>query len=167
MAGDVFSQFFVWAAGLSGILVYPGIFLISLVGSASVIFPLPSFIVIFTFGGTLNPWLVGLVAGLGSALGELTGYVIGRGGKKLIKKKHENMLKQAKAWMERHGAFFMIVLFALTPLPDDVIGIVCGMINYDVKRFFLASLIGKITMCLFIAWGGFFGVNWVLGVFGG
>ncbi|NIP40045.1 MAG: hypothetical protein GTN39_00845 [Candidatus Aenigmarchaeota archaeon] len=155
-----------WAIGLSEILGYPGIFLINLIGSASVIFPVPSFIVTFTFGGILNPWLVGIIAGFGMAVGELTGYVVGRGGKKLIDKKHGKTLKRTRKWMERHGAFLIIVLFALTPLPDDVIGIICGMINYEVKRFFLASLIGKIIMGLFLAWGGFFGVNWVLNVFG-
>ena len=167
MEGNIFSQFLVWASGLSGILGYPGIFLINLIGTASIIFPVPSFIVTFTFGGILNPWLVGLVAGLGAALGELTGYVIGRGGKKLIKRKHERVLERAKGWMERHGAFSIVVLFAMTPLPDDIIGIICGMINYEVKRFFLASLIGKTVMSLFLAWGGFLGVNWVLSVFGG
>lgn len=160
------SQFVIWAVGLSEVLGYPGIFLINLIGSASVIFPLPSFIVTFTFGAVLNPWLVGIFAGLGSALGELIGYVLGRGGKKLIEKKYEKTLKRSKAWMEKHGAFSIIVLFALTPLPDDIIGILCGVINYDVKKFFLASLIGKIIMNLFIAWGGFFGVSWVLSVFG-
>ncbi|NIO21335.1 MAG: hypothetical protein GTN76_11515 [Candidatus Aenigmarchaeota archaeon] len=161
------SQFIAWAVNLSEIFGYPGIFLINLVGSASIIFPVPSFIVTFTFGGILNPWLVGLVAGVGAALGELVGYVIGKGGKKLIDKKHEKILARSRAWMEKHGAFSIIVLFALTPLPDDVIGIICGMINYDLKRFFLASLTGKIIMSLFIAWGGFFGVQWVLRVFGG
>ena len=69
--------------------------------------------------------------------------------------------------MERHGAFLIIILFAITPLPDDVIGILCGVINYDVKKFFFASLTGKIVMNLFLAWGGFLGAQWVLGVFGG
>ena len=70
-------------------------------------------------------------------------------------------------WMERHGAFSIVILFAMTPLPHDVIGILCGVINYNIKKFFLATLIGKVIMNLFIAWGGFLGVNWVLTVFGG
>lgn len=161
------SQFMLWAASLSETFGYAGIFLINLIGSSSVLFPLPSFIVTFTFGGILDPWLVGIFAGVGAATGELVGYALGRGGKKLIDKRHENILKRSKVWMEKHGAFSIIVLFALTPLPDDVIGIICGLINYNVKKFFLASLIGKIIMSLFIAWGGFFGVQWVLRVFGG
>jgi membrane protein DedA with SNARE-associated domain len=164
---SVLSQFVAWASSISGVLGYPGIFLINLIGSASVIFPVPSFIVTFTFGAILNPWLVGVSAGIGAAIGELVGYVLGRGGKKLVEGKHEKTLRKSREWMERHGAFSIIVLFALTPLPDDVIGILCGMINYDVRKFLLASLIGKVVMSLFLAWGGFFGVGWILSVFGG
>ncbi len=163
---DFISQFILWSAGIAEILGYPGILFINFIGCASVIFPVPIFAVTFTFGAILNPWLVGLFAGIGSALGELTGYLIGRGGKRIIEKKHEKILRRSRKWMERHGAFLIIILFAITPLPDDVIGILCGVINYDVKKFFFASLTGKIVMNLFLAWGGFLGAQWVLGVFG-
>ena len=63
------SQFIAWASSISGILGYPGIFLVNLIGSASIIFPIPSFVVTFAFGGILNPWLVGLFAGAGCAFG--------------------------------------------------------------------------------------------------
>jgi len=87
------SQFISWASNISGLLGYPGIFLVNLIGSASIIFPVPSFIVTFTFGGILNPWLVGIFAGFGAAIGELIGYVVGRGGKKIIEKKHGKILR--------------------------------------------------------------------------
>jgi len=66
---------------------YFGIFLVSLVGSASIFFPLPSTFVVFASALFLNPFLLGLVGGLGAAIGEFTGYGLGVGGRKLIKKK--------------------------------------------------------------------------------
>jgi membrane protein YqaA with SNARE-associated domain len=56
---------------------YPGIFLISLAASATLIFPVPSLALVFALGGVLNPVLVGLAAGLGETPGELTGYLAG------------------------------------------------------------------------------------------
>jgi membrane protein YqaA with SNARE-associated domain len=158
-----------WFIGFSNYMAqtfgYAGIFIISLLGSATIFLPVPSAIAVFTFGAILNPWLVGIAAGVGAAIGELVGYLLGYGGKELLNKKHKKTLDKARGWMVRHGAFPVIILFAVTPLPDDVIGILCGVINYDVKKFFLASLIGKITMNVIIAVGGYMSMQWVLGFF--
>lgn len=160
--------FISWSESVAAAWGYPGIFLVNFVGSATIIFPTPAFFVVFMFGAILNPWLVGLVAAFGSALGELTGYVLGLGGKRVIEKKHKRWLDMANEWMEKHrkhGTFLLIVAFAATPLPDDVLGVFCGAVKYDIKRFFIASLIGKIVMSLGLAFGGYFGINWVLNVF--
>ena len=46
---------------------YPGVFLVSLLGNATVILPAPSLAAVFAMGAVLNPVLVGLVAGVGEA----------------------------------------------------------------------------------------------------
>lgn len=163
----ILEGFIAWAQGFAGAWGYLGIFLVNFLGSASIFFPVPAFMVVFLFGSILNPWLVGIVAGVGCALGELTGYVIGKGGERVLKRKYKKWIKKGEEWFRRHRAFPFIVIFAATPLPDDVLGILCGMFSYDLKRFFLASLIGKIIMNLALAWGGFYGMQWVLQVFGG
>jgi membrane protein DedA with SNARE-associated domain len=145
---------------------YPGIFFINLVGSASIILPLPSVIIVFASGAILNPWLVGLSSAAGAALVELTGYVLGFGSRQVIEGKHKKLLERTKKWIEKHGAFAIIVLFAVTPLPDDVVGILAGIIKYDVKRFLLATFVGKLVMMTAVAWGGFYGSQWVLAFFG-
>ncbi len=186
-----------WSQSVVAAFGYLGVFFASFIGSATVILPAPVFLAIFTAGSVLNPWLVGIIGGFGAALGELTGYAVGLGGKKIIEKKslksvhkhfgrirnlwsrfrrfeekgekkeNEGWMKKATKWFQGHGAFPVIVLFAATPLPDDVVGIICGAIRYDVKKFFLATLIGKIAMMTALAWGGFYGMQAVLGFFGG
>jgi len=158
------SQFIVWAQGMVQTTGYLGVFIVCLVGSASIILPVPAFIVIFIAGGFLNPFLVALCAGLGCAIGELTGYGLGIGGRELIARKYSELLIKTKNWIEKRGAFLMIIIFALTPLPDDLIGILCGMINYDIKRFFIASFIGKFILSLAIALAGYYGINWLFSV---
>ena len=164
---SLLSGFISWSQEIAGNWGYLGIFIVSFIGSATIIFPAPAFLVVFIFGGVLNPWLVGISAAVGAALGELTGYAIGLGGKKVIEKKYKYWLRKANKWMEKYKAFFIITLFAATPLPDDVLGLFCGAIKYDLKKFFLASLTGKLIMNLALAFGGYFGMQWILAVFGG
>jgi membrane protein YqaA with SNARE-associated domain len=149
--------FQMWSHSVAEIWGYPGIFLISLIGNATIIFPVPSQLVVLYFGSILNPWLVGIVAGIGAALGELTGYALGRGGKKVIEKKYGKHLKGVKIWFEKIGMFPLILFFAMTPLPDDVTGILGGIIKYDIKKFLLATAVGKVILHIVIAWAGFYG----------
>lgn len=151
---------------------YPGLFLVNLIGSASVILPLPGFAAVFLMGSMLNPWLVGIVSGVGAAIGELVGYYVGAGSRRAIDKKgkdnkYSKWLDSGRKWIEKYKAFPVIVLFAATPLPDDVLGILLGAMKYDPKKFLAAMLIGKIIMCIALAWGGFYGAQWVLSFFGG
>ena len=76
-------------------------------------------------------------------------------------------LEDYKKWFKKNRVFPLIVLFAATPLPDDIVGVVCGMFNYDLKKFIIASIIGKCAMNLALAWGGFYGIRFILTVFGG
>jgi membrane protein YqaA with SNARE-associated domain len=145
---------------------YFGVFLVSLLGSASIFFPLPSTFVVFGAALFLDPLLLGLVGGLGAAIGEFTGYVIGAGGGKIIKRKWKKDFKKAEKMFQKYGGFFIITLFAATPLPDDIVGILGGTLRYPLKKFFVATLIGKIILHLFLAYAGFYGINWVLEVFG-
>ncbi len=151
------TQFITWAQSLADSWGYLGIFIVSVLGNASIIFPIPSYAVVIAFGAILNPWIVGITAGAGAALGELTGYIIGFGGRKAIKKKHKKLLEKSKKWFERHGAFPIIVLFAATPLPDDIVGILAGIIKYNLKKFLAASLIGKCIAHITLAWAGYLG----------
>jgi membrane protein YqaA with SNARE-associated domain len=144
---------------------YFGIFLVSLIGSASIFFPLPSTFVVFAAALFLDPFLLGLVGGLGAAIGEFTGYGIGVGGRKLIKKKWKKSMNKTEKLFQKYGGFLIIAIFAATPLPDDIVGILGGSLKYPVKKFFIATLIGKLILHWILAYGGFYGINWILDIF--
>ena len=160
-------QFIAWSQSFAETWGYLGIFIINIIGSATIFLPVPAFAVVFLFGAILNPWLVGLVAGLGAAIGEITGYVLGIGGREVLKRKEDKWFKKASKWSEKRGLFPVIILFAATPIPYDIIGILCGVIKYDIKRFFVATLIGKIIVNIALAWAGFYSMSWILAAFGG
>jgi len=158
--------FTAWAESVVGAYGYFGIFLVSFVATASIIFPIPSFILVFTMGSVLNPWLVGLAAGLGAAFGEITGYLIGTGGRQAIQSKYKKPLKRVRKWTLRHGIFPVIVFFAATPLPDDVVGVLAGLIRYDFRKFLLASFIGKVVLHTIIAFAGYYSFEAIRILFG-
>jgi membrane protein YqaA with SNARE-associated domain len=162
-----------WASLIAGFLLwseqviltfgYLGVFVVSVVSTATIFLPVPGFLFILAASPFLNPFLLALVSGAGMAIGELTGYVIGKGGAKAIKKKDLKWVKKGEAWFRKGRGFLFIVIFAATPLPDDVTGIVGGMFDYDWKRFLLAAFIGKTVMNLALALAGFYGFNWFMG----
>jgi len=141
---------------------YFGIFLISLIGSSTIIFPIPSAAFVFAAGVFLNPLLVGLFAGSGAAIGEFTGYALGLGGRKVIKKKWKDKINKIEKLFQKYGGFVMLIVFAATPLPDDIVGLFCGISRYEIKKFFIAVLIGKIILHLILAYAGLYGISWIL-----
>jgi membrane protein YqaA with SNARE-associated domain len=143
---------------------YIGIFLISLIGSSTIIFPIPSAAFVFATGAILNPFLIGLVSGIGSAIGESTGYALGLGGRKVIKRKWKKTFEKTEKLFQKYGGFFVILLFAGTPLPDDITGVVAGILRYPLKKFFVACLIGKVILHMILAYAGLYSMKWVLDV---
>lgn len=161
------AQFVAWSQSIAGAWGYLGLFAINLIANATIFFPLPSFVVVFVFGAVLNPLLVGIVSGLGAAIGEMVGYALGIGGHKVLESKNRKWFERAKEWSGKRGIFPVIIVFAATPIPYDIIGILCGIIRYDIRKFFLATLIGKLIINIIIALAGFYSLTWVLSVLGG
>lgn len=158
-------SFLDWAKNLINIFGYAGLLLVNLAGSATVFFPLPAATIVFVSGAVLNPVFVGLFSAAGCAIGETIGYALGFGGKKIAEKRYEKMIKRGTEWFQKGRAFWLIIIFAATPLPDDVVGILAGMFNYNIRKFILASFLGKLIMNLALAFGGFYGVSWILKLF--
>ena len=144
---------------------YFGIFLISLVGALSIIFPIPYTVIIFTLGGTFEPLWIALAAGMGSAVGEFSGYLIGFGGRRVISEKYKKKMEFLMRLFDRFGPI-MIFLFALTPLPDDLLFIPLGVIRYSLARAFIPALIGKICMNFIVAYSGRFSIQIIRDIFG-
>jgi membrane protein YqaA with SNARE-associated domain len=153
-----------WMADLVTQYGYAGAFLISIFGNFTIFFPVPFTITIYAFGATLNPLLLGIVCGIGSTIGEASAYLVGMGGRKVIEGRYEERLESAKRLIQRYGAA-IIFLFALLPLPDDVILIPLGVLRYDLKKALTAAFLGKVTMCTIVAYAGRFSYTIVKDIF--
>jgi len=139
---------------------YFGIFLTSLIGNASIALPIPSLFFTFMGGATFNWIIVGLVSGIGEALGESTGYLAGYGGSAIIE--NQSMYKRMQHYMEKHG---MLTIFVLAVVPNplfDLAGIAAGASRYGYLKFLSACWMGKTIKTLAFAWAGAHSVYWIL-----
>jgi membrane protein YqaA with SNARE-associated domain len=163
---DPVAAFIEWALQFIEVWGYLGLFIIEIISAATIIFPAPAFAINFILGGMgFDPWLVGIVAGTGSAIGEITGYGLGRGSREIFEKRYGPWLERTKKWMESHGDFIIIFIFAATPLPHDIVGMLAGAVNYPIKKFMLATLAGKILVGIVLAWAGYYSIGFFKDLF--
>ncbi len=149
---------------------------ICFLGSASIGFPIPFPFVLFSLSnsiilkysniglninqiihtGTFWGEIIGiaLIGGLGCALGEFTGYAVGYGTKKITEERNSDLLNN----MDGFGKIILenkkrtplyIFLFALTPLPDDILFLPLGMITYSFWKCLIPGWLGKNFTTLF------------------
>jgi membrane protein YqaA with SNARE-associated domain len=143
---------------------YAGAFVISLFGNFTVLFPVPFVITIYAFGATLNPLILGLVCGLGSTVGEFSAYLIGRGGRRVLDDRYGKQLAMAKILLQKYGMTIIFIL-ALLPLPDDLILIPLGMFRYNLKKAMAAMFLGKLIMCISVAYAGKYSYTLIKDIF--
>lgn len=138
---------------------YSGIFLISVLANATLFFPAPGLAFVFTLGGTLNFWLVGLFAGLGSAIGELTGYIAGFSGQPVVGK--TDIYDKVKPYLEKYGP---VIIFFLAAIPNpflDAAGIAAGVMKIPVRQFLFWTFLGKFIKMTVVAYFGYHSIKWI------
>lgn len=122
---------------------YVGAFIISLVASATIVLPAPGLALIIAMGGALDPIILGIVAGVGSAFGELSGYIAGATGSMLIPEQQRHHFDRLHRLTDKYGGW---LLFALSAIPFplfDLAGMVAGVLRMNVPIFLLAVAVGK------------------------
>lgn len=138
---------------------YLGVFLISLLGNATVILPAPSLAAVFAIGAVLNPALVGLVAGMGEALGELTGYLAGYGGRAIVEDRAA--FQRMERWVRQYG---IVMIFALSVIPNpffDLAGIAAGVLRLPLWQFLLSCWGGKTLKTMAFALAGAYSIDFL------
>ncbi len=138
---------------------YWGIFLLTVIANATIILPAPGLALVYTFGGVFPPLGVGLVAGAGATLGELSGYLAGFSGQAVIE--NRQLYDRLEGWMRRYGPL-VIVALAFLPLPIfDLAGVAAGALKMPVQNFLFWCALGKAPKMLLIAYAGAYSLEWV------
>jgi membrane protein DedA with SNARE-associated domain len=143
---------------------YGGVFLMAVIGSFSPVWPLPgSWAAGLAAAFGLNPVLVGLAAGLGEPIGELSGYAAGYGGQIAINR--WKRYAQIESWMKRHGGITIFVVSAIPNFFIKLATIAAGALRYPLWRFFLFCWAGKTIKSLGFALVGMAASDWLVGIF--
>jgi membrane protein YqaA with SNARE-associated domain len=141
---------------------YVGIFLLSIAANATIIIPLPGVAITTAMGAIFNPIGVALAAGLGAAIGELTGYMAGFSGQAVVER--ATLFQRLTTWMISHQnlAYGMIMLLAFIPNPlFDLAGLAAGTLKLPLWKFLTSCAIGKILKMLIFAYAGYYSAPWL------
>ena len=138
-------------------LGYPGIFLIALLANATVLLPAPGVAVIYAMGAIFNPLGVGLAAGTGGAIGELSGYLAGFSGQAVVERM--DAYNRIKPWVVKYGGWAIMVLSAIPNPFFDIAGIAAGIAKMPIQNFLLFTWIGQLIKMTLFALAGHYSIT--------
>jgi membrane protein DedA with SNARE-associated domain len=168
--GLIFLAFPDLTDGLEG-FGYASVFLMNLASTATFFIPVPGLTaaaqaLIATEGADARfPWLVGVMGGLGMAVGEITAYYAGYLGAELARGREFPGPERVKRFVDRvlRGVHWLIdrwgmpTLFVLSAIPNPLFefaGLTAGSVRMQFRRFFIAVTGGKIVRGLLLAYYG-------------
>jgi membrane protein YqaA with SNARE-associated domain len=138
--------------GTYGIFAYPILFVVQALVSATIFLPAPGVAVVAAAGTILDPLWAGIIAGLGSATGELSGYLLGHYGRRAVPTDTSRLWRLAERGFRRWGFIALIVIAGVPNPVFDALGILAGSLRYPLGRFWLATAAGKILKFLVISY---------------
>jgi uncharacterized membrane protein YdjX (TVP38/TMEM64 family) len=103
--------------------------------------------VVFTWGAIFHPAGIALAAGLGAALGEVSGYLAGFSGQAVIEK--AAIYQRITAFMDKYGGWAILGLSALPNPFFDLAGIAAGATRIPLPKFLFWCWVGE-TMKMFV-----------------
>jgi membrane protein DedA with SNARE-associated domain len=126
---------------------YIGLTLVSFFGSLIPFVPLPSFLLLATMsvGNAFDLHLLAIISAVTATAAKVIVFTVSYEGRRIIGKKSRKRMRPFERLVKRYGAgaaFFA----AATPMPDDLIYVPLGLAKYNPKRFFIATLTGKLVL---------------------
>ena len=127
---------------------YIGLALVSFIGSLIPFVPVPSFILLATMsvGGQFDIHILALISALTATIAKQIIFYASYGGRRMISEKTKKRMKPFQKLVKRYGGAAAFVA-AATPIPDDMVYIPLGLAKYNPKKFFVATLLGKLVLC--------------------
>jgi len=90
--------------------------------------------------------VLAITAALASTGAKQIIFYVSYGGRKIISEKTKKRMLPFQKLVKRYGASAAFVA-AATPIPDDIIYVPLGLAKYNPKKFFIATLLGKLVLC--------------------
>ena len=125
--------------------------LVNFFGSLIPFVPLPGFLLLATMsvGNEYNLHVLALLSAITATVAKQMIFFVSFSGRKIMSEKTRKRMRPFERLVKRYGAAAAFVA-AATPMPDDIIFIPLGLAKYNPKRFFIATLTGKIVLSYII-----------------
>lgn len=126
---------------------YLSLSLVNFFGSLVPFVPLPGFLLLATMavGDQFDLHILALLSAITATVAKQIIFYVSYGGRKIFNEKTRKRMRPFERLVKRYGAgaaFFA----AATPIPDDLVYVPLGLAKYNPKRFFIATLTGKIVL---------------------
>jgi len=138
---------------------YLGIFFVALLANATVFIPAPGVAIIYAMGAVFNPLYVGLAAGTGGAIGELSGFLAGFSGQAVVERTH--LYERIKPQVDKYGGWAILVLSAIPNPFFDIAGFAAGIAKMKMRTFLFSVWIGQLIKMTLFAYAGKYSVEWI------
>ena len=145
-------------------------FFASLLGGTSIVIPFPYHLIIFTLAaGGLNPFFLGILAGMGIFIGDSTSYFIGYTGREIVTGRPQEIFKRFHGWVVKKPKWvlpiFLFLYSSIIPTPNDLLVIPLGFARYPYAKVIIPLLLGSIVFNTLLAFAGLYGFEWVINFF--
>ena len=126
---------------------YYGLGLATFFGSLIPFVPVPSFLLLATMsvGDQFNLHILALLAAITATVAKQIIFYISYTGRRIINETTRKRMRPFERLVKKYGATAAFVA-AATPIPDDLVYIPLGLAKYNPKKFFVATLLGKIVL---------------------
>ena len=126
---------------------YLSLALVNFFGSLIPFIPLPAFLLLasMSVGDQFNLHILALFSALTATAAKQIIFYISYEGRHILNEKTRKRMRPFERLVKRYGATAAFVA-AATPIPDDLIYVPLGLAKYNPKRFFIATLTGKIVL---------------------
>ncbi len=141
-------------------------FFISIVGAFTSMTKFSAYpMIIALVGGGLNFFHVGLVAGLGLAIGDILFFLFGHSARGFTGHRFKNKLDKILARLRRLKTILVQVLIffyiSCTPLPNNLLSGSLAFIKYPFRHVVIPLILGDVAFCILVAWLALQGISLV------
>ena len=125
--------------------------LVNFFGSLIPFVPLPRFLLLATMsvGNEYDLHVLALLSAITATVAKQMIFFVSFSGRRIMNEKTRKRMRPFERLVKKYGAAAAFVA-AATPMPDDIIFVPLGLAKYNPKRFFIATLTGKIVLSYII-----------------
>jgi len=128
---------------------YWGVFAFNLFGPGTLLIP--------TLSLNMDILILAIAAGAGMALNDSLSWVVGYGGRAIIKPSLKT--EKVERGIKKYG-IWAILFWSIVPFPFDFVGLIAGYLRFPYGKMLITAFIGKVIRFTLLG----LGTNWIVGI---